>query len=127
MGLEFPFVGIAAKKSYIKDNMDTVQRFVRAYTEAIAIYKNNRELAMKVTSKYTGIKDPALLGVDGGFLRAEITASAARDSGRSAICSREVAVRDPRAKNYTPETFMDTRFVKQLEDSGFIKSLYPKG
>src|SRR5206468_10313980 len=27
MGLEFPCVGIAAKKSYIKDNVDTVQRF----------------------------------------------------------------------------------------------------
>ena len=39
----------------------------------------------------------------------------------------QVAVRDARAKNYTPETFMDTRFVKQLEDSGFIKGLYPKG
>src|SRR5215204_1694205 len=35
MGLEFPFFVIAAKKSYIKDNVDTVHRFVRAYTEAI--------------------------------------------------------------------------------------------
>jgi len=61
MGLEFPFVDIVAKKSYIKDNMDTLQRFVRAYTEAIAIYKNNRELAGKITSKYTGINDPAIV------------------------------------------------------------------
>jgi ABC-type nitrate/sulfonate/bicarbonate transport system substrate-binding protein len=61
MGLEFPFVGSATKKSYIKENSDTVQRFVRAYTEAIALYKNNRELAMKVTSKYTAIKDPTIL------------------------------------------------------------------
>src|SRR5512138_1563157 len=52
MGLEFPFVGIVAKKTIVRDNSDTVQRFVRAYTEAIAIYKNNREEAMKVTSKY---------------------------------------------------------------------------
>jgi ABC-type nitrate/sulfonate/bicarbonate transport system substrate-binding protein len=59
--LEFPFVGIAVKKSYIRDNTDTVQRFVRVYTEAIAIYKNNRDVATKVTSKYTGIKDPAIL------------------------------------------------------------------
>jgi hypothetical protein len=39
----------------------------------------------------------------------------------------QVAVRDSRAKNFPPETFMDLRFVKQLEDSGFIKGLYPKG
>jgi ABC-type nitrate/sulfonate/bicarbonate transport system substrate-binding protein len=39
MGLEFPFVGSATKKSYIKENSDTVQRFVRAYTEAIASWR----------------------------------------------------------------------------------------
>ena len=39
----------------------------------------------------------------------------------------EIAVRDPRAKNYAPETFMKLRFVKQLEDGGFIKGFYPKG
>jgi hypothetical protein len=38
----------------------------------------------------------------------------------------QVAIREPKAKNFAPETFMDTRFVKQLEDSGFIKGLYPK-
>jgi hypothetical protein len=31
----------------------------------------------------------------------------------------------PPAKSAKPEEFMDTRFVKQLDESGFIKSLYP--
>jgi NitT/TauT family transport system substrate-binding protein len=127
MGLEFPFVGIAAKKSYIKDNMDTVQRFVRAYTEAIAIYKNNRELAMKVTSKYTGMKDPALLGATVDFYAPKLQRVPHATVAGLKFVLDEVAVRDPRAKNYAPETFMDTRFVKQLDDSGYIKSLYPKG
>ncbi len=39
----------------------------------------------------------------------------------------QVAIREPKAKSFAPETFMDTRLVKQLEDSGFIQSLYPKG
>jgi hypothetical protein len=47
-----------------------VRRFVRAYTEAIAIYKNNRDFAIKVTSKYTGIKDPAILASTVSFYRA---------------------------------------------------------
>ena len=127
MGLEFPFVGIVAKKSYIKDNMDTVQRFVRAYTESIALYKNNRDLAMKVTSKYTGMKDPATLAATVDFYAPKLQRVPQATVGGLRFVLDEVAVRDPRAKNYTPETFMDTRFVKQLEDSGFIKSLYPKG
>ncbi|HEV8724377.1 MAG TPA: ABC transporter substrate-binding protein [Candidatus Binatia bacterium] len=127
MGLEFPFVGIAAKKSYIKDNVDTVQRFVRAYTEAIALYKNNRDLAMKVTSKYTAIKDAAILASTVDFYAPKLQRVPYPTVGGLKFVLDQVAVRDPRAKNFSPETFMDLRFVKQLEDSGFIKGLYPKG
>jgi NitT/TauT family transport system substrate-binding protein len=127
MGLEFPFVGIAAKKSFIKGNGDTVQRFVRAYTEAIAVYKNNRDVAMKITSKYTGIKDQATLGSTIDFYAPKLQRVPLATVGGLRFVLDQVAIRDPRAKNYTPETFMDMRFVKQLEDSGFIKSLYPKG
>ena len=127
LGLEFPFVGITAKKSYIKDNLDTVQRFVRAYTEAIALYKNNRDLAMKVTSKYTGIKDPGILAATVDFYAPKLQRVPYPTVGGLRFVLDQVAVRDPRAKNYAPETFMELRFVKQLEDSGFIKSLYPKG
>ncbi|MGZ9174913.1 MAG: ABC transporter substrate-binding protein, partial [Candidatus Binatia bacterium] len=127
LGLEFPFVGIVAKKSYIKDNLDTVQRFVRAYTEAIAIYKNNRELAMKVTSKYTGIKDPAILASAVDFYAPKLQRVPYPTVGGLRFVLDQVAIREPKAKNFAPETFMDTRFVKQLDDSGYIKSLYPKG
>src|SRR6476660_1285940 len=126
MGLEFPFVGIAVKKSYVKDNMDTVQRFVRAYTEAIAIYKNNRDTAMKVTSKYTGIKDPAILAATVDFYSPKLQRVPYATVGGIRFVLDQVAVRDPRAKNYAPESFMDLRFVKRLEDSGFIQGLYPK-
>ncbi|HEX5608406.1 MAG TPA: ABC transporter substrate-binding protein [Candidatus Binatia bacterium] len=127
MGLEFPFVGIATKKSYIKDNTDTVQRFVRAYTEAIALYKNNRDLAMKVTSKYTGIKDSATLASTVDFYAPKLQRVPQATVGGLKFVLEQVGVRDARAKNYSPESFMDNRFVKQLEDNGFIKALYPKG
>lgn len=126
MGLEFPFVGIVAKKTFVRDNPDTVQRFVRAYTEAIAIYKNNREVAMKVTSKYTGIKDPAILSSTVNFYAPKLARVPYPTVGGMRFVLEQIATRDPRAKNVNPESFMDVRFVKQLEDSGFIQSLYPK-
>ena len=127
LGLEFPFVGIAVKKSYLKDNEGLAQRFVRAYTEAIAIYKNNRDMAMKITGKYTGIKDPTTLASTVSFYAPKLQRIPYPTLGGIKFVLEQVAVRDPRAKNFAPETFMDARFVKQLEDSGFIKGLYPKG
>ena len=127
MGLEFPFVGIVAKKSYLKDHADIAQRFVRAYVEAIALYKNNRDLAMKITSKYTGIKDPAILASTVNFYAPKLARVPYATIGGMRFVLDQVAVRDPRAKNVNPESFMDNRFVKQLEESGFINGLYPKG
>lgn len=127
MGLEFPFVGIVAKKSYLKDHADIAQRFVRAYVEAIALYKNNRDLAMKITSKYTGIKDPAILSSTVNFYAPKLARVPYATIGGMRFVLEQVAVRDPRAKTVNPESFMDNRFVKQLEESGFISGLYPKG
>ena len=126
LGLEFPFVGVVTKKTFVRDNPDTVQRFVRAYTEAISIYKNNKEFAMKVTGKYTGIKDPAILGSTVDFYVPKLSAVPYPTIGGMRFVLEQIAVRDPRAKSVNAESFMDTRFVKNLEDSGFIQSLYPK-
>jgi NitT/TauT family transport system substrate-binding protein len=126
LGLEFPFVSIVAKKSYLRDQPDVAQRFVRAYTEAIALYKNNRELAMKVTSKYTGIKDPAILTSTVNFYAPKLARVPYPTIGGIRFILEQIAARDARAKNVNPESFMDVRFVKQLDDSGFIQRLYPK-
>jgi hypothetical protein len=36
----------------------------------------------------------------------------------------ELAERNPKAKDQDPAKFFDPRFVRQLESSGFIDSLY---
>ncbi len=126
LGLEFPFVGIVTKKTFIKEQPDLVQRFVRAYTESIALYKNNRELAKQVTSKYTGIKDPEILNSTVDFYAPKLASVPYPTIGGIRFVLDQVATRDPRAKNFNPETFMDLRFVKQLEDSGFIQELNRK-
>ena len=126
LGLEFPFVGIVTKKTFIKEQPDLVQRFVRAYTESIALYKNDRELAKKVTSKYTGIKDPEILNSTVDFYAPKLASVPYPTIGGIRFVLDQVATRDPRAKNYNPETFMDLRFVKQLEESGFIQGLNRK-
>jgi ABC-type nitrate/sulfonate/bicarbonate transport system substrate-binding protein len=124
LGLEFPFVGVVVKKSYIRDNTDTVQRFMRAYVEAIAMYKNNRETAIKVTEKYTGIKDREILASTVDFYAPKLAATPYPTVGGIRFVLDQIAAQQPKAKSVNPESFIENRFVKQLEDSGYIKSLY---
>jgi hypothetical protein len=81
---------------------------------------------MKVTSKYTGIKDPAILASAVDFYAPKLQRVPYPTVGGLRFVLDQVAIREPKAKNFAPETFMDTRFVKQLDESGYIKSLYPR-
>jgi ABC-type nitrate/sulfonate/bicarbonate transport system substrate-binding protein len=125
LGLEFPFVSLVAKKSYVRDHAEVVQRFVHAYAEAIALYKNNKELAMKVTQKYTGIKDPEILASTVNFYGPKLSAIPYPTLGGIRFVLEQIAAQNPKAKSANPETFMDLSFVKKVDESGFIKSLYP--
>ena len=95
LGLEFPFVGIVTKKTFIKEQPDLVQRFVRAYTESIALYKNNRELAKKVTSKYTGIKDPEILNSTVDFYAPKLASVPYPTIAGIRFVLDQIATRDP--------------------------------
>jgi len=127
----FPFVGIVCQEILrLKDNMDTVQRFARAYRRSHRyLTKIIAKLAMKITSKYTGIKDPAILASDGGFLRAQVAARAisgplagleirARPSC-GARCAREKTTRLRRL--WTRASSNSSKTVD------LSKGLYPKG
>ena len=126
MGLEFPFSGLTAKKSFVRDHADVVQRFLRAYVEAIAVFKNNRELTMKVIQKYAGISDPAILASTVNFYAPKFPRAPYPTVDGIRLALEQIAATDPRARNVKPEDFMDNRFVKQLDESGFIKGLYPQ-
>jgi ABC-type nitrate/sulfonate/bicarbonate transport system substrate-binding protein len=124
LGLEFPFVTLSAKKSYVRDHPDIVQRFMRAYVEAIAMYKNKPDFAAKVTQKYTGIKDPEILSSTVAFYAPKLAAAPYPTVGGIRFILDQLAPQNPKAKTVAPETLMDTSFVKQLDDSGYIKALY---
>jgi NitT/TauT family transport system substrate-binding protein len=124
LGLEFPFVTLTAKKSYVRDHADIVQRFMRAYVEAIAMYKNKPDFAAKVTEKYTGIKDPAILSATVSFYAPKLAASPYPTVGGIRFILDQLSPQNPKAKTVAPETLMDSHFVKQLDDSGYIKALY---
>jgi NitT/TauT family transport system substrate-binding protein len=63
LGLPFVHIGLATTRGFIRDNPETVRRYVKSHLEAIALMKTDRELAIKTLAKYLGqIKDRDLLG-----------------------------------------------------------------
>ena len=127
LGLPFVHIGVATTRTFIRDNPDIVRRYVKSHIEAIAAMKTDREMAIKTLTKYLGqIKDRDVL-----IKSYEAAAPDNRISRKQYpyLAGLQVALdllseENPKAKNARPEDFVDSRFIKELDDSGAIDSLY---
>lgn len=121
-GPEFVSVAVGASRAYIKANEDIVRRVVRAYSEGVQVFRNNKPAALKMIQKYLRVKDMDI---------AEDTYNQFRDTieyptyvtrkGMENVIA-EVASSDPAAKNAKVEDFIDMRFVAELDKQGFFKA-----
>lgn len=128
IGGPFPFNGVVATGEYLKsrENRDTLQRFLKGYVEGISVALKNRELTLKVISDYTRTTEPEMLEetYQVNVARAFRKVPYPSVEGFKTILDFVAETRDAKAKTVDPQSIIDTGFVRQLDESGFIKSLY---
>jgi len=128
IGGSFPFNGIVTTRDYLKskENRETLQKFLKAYVEGISVSLKNRELALKVIGEYTRTTDAEMLeetyqvNVVKAFLKIPLPSV----EGFKTILDFVAETRDPKARNIDLNSILDPSLVKELDQSGFIKSLY---
>jgi len=113
-------LGAATTRGYAAAHSDTVGRFVQAYIRGIHRFKTDKAFAQKVMSKSLDISDQAQL--DDAY-------DTYKDVFEKIPLPSEAAVKGvidqvPQAKGKAPSEFIDDRFVKQVQASGFIAKLY---
>ena len=116
---------MSTRGDIIRDDPDLVRRFLSAEIEAIALMKKDRAFATKVLSKYLRTQDPELLGesYDVQIAKYMMKVPLTTAGGVRSVLE-ELSERNPKAKDLDPNKFFDDRFVRQLQASGFIESLY---
>ncbi len=121
---EYPASALVVRASTIRERPDQVQRVVNAVTEGIAKLKNDRAFAEATIKSYTQIDDPDSLRVTydlyaPAFQRLPMVTESAMQAAID-----ELAAENPRAREVTPASTMDLRFVRELDAAGLLKTLY---
>jgi NitT/TauT family transport system substrate-binding protein len=124
LNIPFIFVGVATTRKVIQQKPDAITRFLRAYTESIAIIRRDKETALKALGKFLKTDNRrALEGIyeDYGnvFQRVPLMT-------KEAVQAVLDVAKNPKAQQMKPEEFFDNSFLQKLEDSGFINSLYAR-
>jgi ABC-type nitrate/sulfonate/bicarbonate transport system substrate-binding protein len=122
-GLNYALGGIAGRRDYVEQNPEITRRFVKAYVEGMHRYRTDREFTVSVQAEYSGITDrsiaeetydltqPGMPVAPYPVLRALQTLL---DFMRQEL---------PEAKDADARRFVDDRFIRELDQSGYIASL----
>jgi NitT/TauT family transport system substrate-binding protein len=125
LGLEYQHTGIATTEALIKANPELIRNVMKAYVEGIHYYKNNRKESLAILEKYLRTNDAeALREVYEDIGLALVPEKPYPTLQGIQIMLRELASSEPKANSARPEQFVDVRFIKELDSSGFIDALY---
>jgi hypothetical protein len=102
-----------------------MDRFVRAFVEAIALGKRDKTLAKKVYAKYLRLTDDNLLELN---YKVYLSGSIPKiptfplDALKNVIA--DLAEENPKAKDIKIDEVLDNSFIQRQVDNGFIDRLY---
>jgi len=114
---------VFVKPEWLEDpgNREAARRFLQATVEAIALFHQDRELVLEILAKWHGITDRAYAEAvyEGGHWipRKPYPCYEGIKKAMERYDSNEM-------RRYTPEDFYDDSLIRELDESGFIDSLY---
>jgi ABC-type nitrate/sulfonate/bicarbonate transport system substrate-binding protein len=121
MDVEYHVNGLVTTRRFVKSNEDTARRFLRAYIEGAARGLKDKPFAIKTMAKYFRTDDRELLDETYELVIRDFNMPP-YPAGIAALI-QGLENQFPKAKGAKPEEFTDSHLVRELDQSGFIKSL----
>ena len=113
-----------SRRSILAKRGPVIARFMRAMAEAAKIMHTDKEYVYKVLGKYLRIDDRGLLEASYNVeIKALEPRLAMKPEGFQSTLD-EIAPTDPRAKTVKPQEMIDTRYLDEMEKSGFFEQLW---
>jgi ABC-type nitrate/sulfonate/bicarbonate transport system substrate-binding protein len=122
--ITFPTTSVVTRRKTIREDRETVMRFVRSHVEGIAFHKQNKEFSLKVLTKYVRTTDPEFLEGSYNIFKQDFIAAPYPITKGLEATYDYVAQTRPEIRGHKPEEFVDASFIAELDKSGFIKRLY---
>ena len=122
MNIPFVFVGVCTTRKMIQQRPDAITRFLRAYIEALAIIRTDKEATFKAMGKFLKTDNRQTLESiydDYGSAYQRVPLMTKQE-----VQAVLEVVKSPKGVRAKPEVFYDNSFVQKIDASGFINALY---
>ncbi len=121
---EYHVNGVVTTRRLLRTNEDLARRFLRAYIEGAARGQKDKGFALKVMGKYFRTDDRELLEESYDLIiKSNFVIPPYPSVPGIASLLQGLEKSNPKARGAKPEEFADSRLVRELDQSGFIKSV----
>ena len=122
-GLNYALGGIAARRDYVEQNPEITRKFIKAYVEGMHRYRTDRNFTVGVQAEYSGITDRSIAEET-----YDLTQPGMPNIPYPVVSSLQIlldfmAKELPEAKDADARRFVDDRFIRELDENGFIAAL----
>ncbi len=124
MGFSVQASALVTTDRFTKKNYDLTRRAVRAIIESIHLIKTNPEITKRSIRKYLRFKDERDTEEAYQIMRDTLARKPYPTVEGVKAVLEELSPKLPAAKTAQPRDFMDTRFIDELDRSGYIDRLY---
>ena len=125
LGLVYQHTAVAATRKYIREHPDIVRRYVKSQVEAVHRIYTDKEGAIKALARFIGrnVDRDVLEKTWENLLNEQVLPKKQYPSleGIKTILNTEL-----KGKPGKPEDFVDSSFIRELDQSGYVDGLYKK-
>jgi NitT/TauT family transport system substrate-binding protein len=123
LGIPYFNTGMCGSAKLIQKNEARILNFLRAYVEAIKIFKTEPEYTMKALAQFSRVNDQELLKEAYEYNKNKIPDIPYPSvSAMQAVVDPLVAA-DPKLGKLDAKNFVSDRYLKKLEEEGFVQKL----
>ena len=117
-------LGMVSRRSLLRQQPEQIKAFLRAYIAAIKVVNEDADVSKRSLAKYLATTDGPI--IEEAYQAYRGIYPKVPYMTEEQIVSILAVADHPKAAAADPKEFFDNRFMKEIEDSGFIQELYGK-
>ena len=126
IGIPFFNTGLLGSRRFLDQQEGKVLNFLRAYLEAIKVLKTEKEYSLKALSQFTRVKDLKAVEEGYDYFKDQIQDVPHPSLEAMQAVVAQIAETNSKARRVDAQTYISDRYLKQLENEGFVKRLWGK-
>jgi len=126
MNVPFFNTGLLVTRRFLDKREATVMNFLRAYLEAIKVLKTERDYSIKALGQFTRVHNVKALQEGYDYFVNQLANVPHPSAEAMQAVVAQIAETNPKARGVDAKSYVNDRYLKRLEEEGFVKKLWGK-